>query len=164
MTEDGEHIKIPKYILWCHDLKSQDWSINGYKQLCSINNISEFWRLFNNFKKIGWKHFHFYFMKSGVKPRWEDNKEGGELSFCETLDSALYTWEKLGVYLIAEKLYTEPEKIKGLSINIKKDHALIKIWISEKNSEALVKHLKTISAFENKNTHFVTNETKLSMY
>lgn len=122
--EYGEHIKLNNYTLWCHDLISKDWSINGYKKLCEINNVSSFWRLFNNFKKIGWKRYHFYFMKSEILPLWEDPANiGGGIFIIKDCD--LNLWEQLGLYLVAEEL---GNNINGISINLKEDRLLIKIW------------------------------------
>ena len=120
--EYGENIKLLNNILWCHDLVSRDWTIKGYKKLCEINNVSSFWRLFNNFKKIGWKRYHFYFMREGSLPLWEENINGGIFIIC---DVDLQLWEETGLYYVSGVL---GENINGISINLKDDKLLIKIW------------------------------------
>jgi hypothetical protein len=62
------------YTLWCHEIYEKDWSINGYRNLCTINNVSRFWRLFNNFHKLGMKFNQYFFMKNDITPIWEDIK------------------------------------------------------------------------------------------
>lgn len=120
--EYGEHIKLQTNILWCHDLVSRDWTINGYKKLCAIKNVSAFWRLFNNFKKIGWKRYHFYFMREGSLPLWEENINGGIFIIC---GADLELWEEVGLYYVSGAL---GECINGISINLKGEELFVKIW------------------------------------
>ena len=45
--------------LWYHHQKD-NWSLDGYRKLYTIKNISDFWNLYNNWDKIGGirnKHF-----------------------------------------------------------------------------------------------------------
>ena len=65
--------------LWYHNSKD-DWTINGYKKVYNIKTISDYWKLYNNWDKLGGvNNKHFFLMKNTVTPIWEDptNKSGG---------------------------------------------------------------------------------------
>lgn len=132
----GSNINLNnKYVLWAHNINDDNWEISSYKKLCTISTISEFWRLFNNFKKIGWKYMHFYLMKSGVVPIWEhpENKNGGICSFRVEMDKALEVWEDVGVRMMCNMIISDHTDINGISISLKHNWGLIKIW--NKNNE-----------------------------
>ena len=50
---------VNKWNLWYHSEKD-NWSISGYKKIYTIENVNEFWQLYNNWNKLGgltYKHF-----------------------------------------------------------------------------------------------------------
>jgi hypothetical protein len=147
--EYGEHIKLKKNVLWCHDLVSNNWTINGYKKLCSIENVSSFWRLFNNFKKIGWKRYHFYFMLENTLPLWEENLNGGIFI---VRNASLELWEEVGLYYVSENL---GPNINGISINLKGEELLVKIWCTNTTPEINPEFLEKIKG---KQTFFSLNK------
>ena len=56
----GKHIKLlDVYTLWTHDIYDKDWTIKGYKKRCTLETVSDFWKLFNNFNKLGMKYNHY---------------------------------------------------------------------------------------------------------
>lgn len=140
-TNDGSDIKLPyTYILWSHAINDNNWTLSSYKKLCTIRSVSDFWRLFNNFKKIGWKYMHFFFMKSGIEPMWEhpSNRTGGICSFRIPLDdNALAIWENLNVQWVCQQLSTMEDDINGISINPKNNWALIKIWNADSSNNLM---------------------------
>ena len=41
-------------------IRKDNWSISGYKKIYTIENVNEFWQLYNNWNKLGgltYKHF-----------------------------------------------------------------------------------------------------------
>lgn len=138
-THDGSNIILnDEYVLWCHDLANPDWSLKSYKKLCTIRTVSDFWRLFNNFKKIGWKYMHFYLMKQNITPMWEDinNRNGGICSFKMDIDNTIDIWETLNVHMICGVLTSHKDDINGLSISPKNQSwAIVKIWNKNNNSD-----------------------------
>lgn len=140
--DDGSEIMLnDEYTLWGHLLDDRNWSISGYKKMCVIKTVSDFWRLYNNFKKIGWKFMHFYLMKSGVEPTWEHplNRGGGICSFKVQTDKALEVWEELSVQMMCGQLSSNSDDINGLSISPKnQEWALIKIWNRDSKNDLMV--------------------------
>ena len=118
--------------LWYHHQKD-NWSLDGYRKLYTIKNISDFWNLYNNWDKIGGiRNKHFFLMKNNIKPLWEDpqNIKGGCWSY--KLNDFLIPeiWEFLSIYLVAEKLSKNSDNICGISVcNKKNNNSVIKIWI-----------------------------------
>ncbi len=126
-----------EYILWVHATNDNDWSINGYKRLYTIKNVSDFWKLFNNIHKLNFKNNNFFFMKPNVEPIWEDesNRHGGICSLRIELDFALKVYELLCIFLACEKLVVDISDINGISITPKNGWAIIKIWNKDKNKK-----------------------------
>lgn len=128
---NGSDIKLyDRYVLWCHDVHSKDWSISGYKKMCMIDNVSDFWRLMNNFDKLNYKGNNFFFMKEDTQPIWEheNNRHGGVCSFKVSIDETLRIWKELAVYLVCNALTNNFDDINGISFSPKNNWAIIKIW------------------------------------
>ena len=66
-----------KWTLWFHNQYDNNWTLDSYKKIYSVNNISSFWQLFNNYNDIS--NGMYFFMKNKIKPTYEDkhNKNGG---------------------------------------------------------------------------------------
>ncbi len=128
---------LHNYVLWVHSINDNDWSINGYKRLYIIKNVSDFWKLFNNIHKLNFRNNNFYFMKPNVQPIWEDesNRHGGICSLRIELDHALKVYELLCIFLACEKLVGDISDINGISITPKNNWAIIKIWNKDKNKK-----------------------------
>ena len=133
VTGDGSDIKLKyKYTLWANNPSTTDWKAKDIK-VVTISTVSEFWRLFNNFNKMGAKYERYYLMKDGVEPRFEDkeNRNGGVLSIKiddEKLGLKLY--EYMCVSTMVNKLLKDDvdDVITGICINPRKDSLFIKIW------------------------------------
>jgi len=137
-NENGSNLTLPtNYVLWCHDIYNKDWSLTGYTKLCRISNISEFWKLFNNLDKIGYKMNNFFFMKDGTDPTWEhvNNRNGGICSFRTDIDSSLKMYEDLCTRMVYGNLTVDMNDINGISFSPKNNWAIIKIWNKNKNND-----------------------------
>lgn len=135
---DGSDIKLHcKFTLWCHDIHNKNWNINGYKNICTFNDISSFWRIFNNFNKYGIKFNHFFVMREGVQPIWEHpiNRNGGVCSFKIELNSYEHIWEDLNMRMMCGILTDNSKDINGISISPKNNWAIIKIWNKDSNND-----------------------------
>lgn len=134
----GNNLQLPyKLVVWCHDIHSKDWSINGYAKLCTINTVSEFWRLFNNLDKLGYKMNNFFMMKDGTDPTWEhiNNRDGGVCSFRTDIDHALQIYEDMCTRMICGQLTDNMDDINGISLSPKNNWAILKIWNKDKNND-----------------------------
>lgn len=152
------------FILWCHDIASTDWSLQGYQKLCKITNVSEFWRLFNNFSKLGYKFNSFFFMREGIDPTWEHemNRNGGTCSLRTDIGESLMIFEELCSYMVCNSLTDCPSDITGISFSPKNNWAIIKIWNSNKlndlsvtlNTELLGKYKDLSIKYKENNPEF----------
>ena len=125
--------------LWYHHEKD-NWTIAGYKMIYTVGTIADFWKLYNNWNKIGGlNNKHFFIIKDNITPIWEDpsNLHGGCWSFKIFSYQSPELWEDLSVYLVGGELSSDSDDIVGLSICLKKNnYSVIKIWNkdSKKNS------------------------------
>jgi translation initiation factor 4E len=129
------------WILWYHYDKD-NWKLSGYKHIYKIDNIINFWKLYNNFNVIGGiSNKHFFLMRENITPLWEDNENinGGCWSFKVCENQADELWEDLSVYLLINKLCpTISDEIVGLSICLKKNNnVVIKIWNTNSKNNSL---------------------------
>lgn len=135
-----------KWQIWYHSLRDV-WTIEGYKKIYSIDNIKDYWKLYNNWDKLGGiNNKHFFIMRNGVTPIWEDenNKNGGCWSFKVNDSQAQELWDDLSKYLVIESLSSIKDDLVGLSACLKKNNfSVIKIWNRDSN---------------NNNVQFICNE------
>jgi hypothetical protein len=159
MTSNSEQITEntkfnDTWVLWYHH-SPNNWKLDGYKEIYSINTIQEYWNVFNNLNIIGGiTSLHFFLMRKGVTPLWEDpkNKSGGCWSIKVTKDMAPNIWELLSILLITESVLSDPKSyinVNGLSICIKNNSsAIIKIWISNNSFNSINNlHKKIVDKF-----------------
>ena len=125
-----------KWNFWYHHEKD-NWKLSGYKKFYEIVTIKDFWKIYNNFDKLGGiTSKHFFLMRENITPIWEDeqNINGGCWSFKIHEDNAKDLWEYLSLHLLCGSLCNISEEILGLSICLKKNNnTVIKIW--NKNSK-----------------------------
>ncbi|QKF94031.1 translation initiation factor eIF-4E [Fadolivirus algeromassiliense] len=136
--DTGTDLLLPyKFVVWCHDVHSKDWSINGYVKLCTLSNASEFWRVFNNLDKLGFKVNNFFIMKEGTDPIWEheNNRNGGVCSFRTDIEHALQIYEDMCIRMMCGYLTDQMDDINGISLSPKNNWAIIKIWNKNKNND-----------------------------
>ena len=55
------------WVLWFHDPKDQDWSIDSYKKLWTINTIEDFWILHKVLDERKIQEGMFFLMKNDIK-------------------------------------------------------------------------------------------------
>lgn len=132
IRNNGYDIKFNNnYILWCHNIYNKNWNHNSYKKLYQFNNVSGFWKLFNNFSKLGMIINHYYIMKDNSMPYWEHhtNRNGCVCSFKLDFQDSLKLWEELTISMLTNDL-VDDKYINGLSFSPKNEWAIIKIWIN----------------------------------
>lgn len=118
-----------KYILWFHNLDTNDWSFKSYQKIYEIKNICDFWSIYNNHYCL---HNGMYFlMKNDIKPLYEseDNKNGGCWSI-KLNNNVFKIWLNLCLDFVGSIL-DENNIINGLSISFKHRFYIIKIWIND---------------------------------
>jgi hypothetical protein len=146
------------WCIWYHHTLN-DWSINGYNKIYTINTIRDFWDFYNNINNINELYnLHLYFMRENITPIWEDhnNKNGGAWSILTTIDNAFDIWEKLSVELISDNFFDN--SINGISINQKNNIFIIKIWNNDKN----LKNSTNLPSFVNNYGNIIYRQHKCS--
>lgn len=119
-----------KWVLWCH-VNKNDWTLKSYAEKYTIQNIEEFWALFNNLDKLNLGSNYYFLMREGITPIWEDpqNKTGGSWSFKISPTKVCDLFTDLAVYTCGETLLKKEMSCNGISICCKKkDNYVVKIW------------------------------------
>lgn len=151
------------YTLWCHDTYNKDWSLQSYKKMYTINTVSDFWKVYNNLNKMGYKSNNFFLMKHNIDPIWEhpNNRNGGLCSFKVETEHALSVFENLSMRMLCGMLTdnhpNELEDINGVSFSSKNSWTIIKIWNSDKKYD-ISKMLKKEITNTYKNTSIIYKE------
>lgn len=134
---DSEKRLNNNWVLWYHDVESDDWSLAGYQKLITISTIGEFWRLYNSLPTL--VHGMWFFMREGITPRWEDeiNQEGGAYKFRIKNEQADNNWLTLSMFLVTENMCKNPsdaELISGISISPKRrGFVTLSVWNLDKD-------------------------------
>tara|TARA_Y100000389_G_scaffold199449_1_gene237857 strand:+ start:481 stop:951 length:471 start_codon:yes stop_codon:yes gene_type:complete len=121
-----------EWIIYFHDFMDTNWNRESYEKLVSIDNVVDFWTIFNIIKdklSVGM----FFFMKQDIFPKWDDN-ENTKMSYVSIKilkTNASVFMEKILIHLMTDTLYMKnPQMINGLSISPKKNFCICKIWIN----------------------------------
>lgn len=133
--------------VWYHSEKN-NWKINGFKNIYKIETIADYWKLYNNWNKLGGINSqHFFIMKENIKPIWEDsnNIKGGCFSFKINTYQTKELWNDLSLFLITNQISNLEDDILGLSICQKKNnYSVIKIWNKNSKNNSLTNINKDI--------------------
>ena len=139
-----------KWTLWVHSTRDRNWNIDSYQDIYEFETVDDVLKIAINFKHLGIKHQHFFIMRSGIKPIWEDinNREGCTCSFRTEIEYVghndsipmIELWEYLMYSILGETLLDDNSIINGLSLTPKNNWAIIKIW--NKNNNDLTEILK----------------------
>jgi len=129
------------WVLWFHDPKDQDWSIDSYKKLWTINTIEDLWILHKVLDERKIQEGMFFLMKNDIKPLWEneDNVNGGCWSYKISKRDIYNSWIELAMALTNEKILKNEinSNINGISISPKKSFCILKIWNKDSNDSSL---------------------------
>jgi len=138
LTKENQNF-TSKWNIWFHS-KKDVWTIDGYEKLYEISNIEDYWKLYNNWNKLGGlSSKHYFIMKENVTPIWEDevNRNGGCWSFKISEYQSKELWNDLSNYLVTDNLISTNEAV-GLSICLKKNnYSVIKIWNTNSKNNSL---------------------------
>lgn len=152
--EPKKMILKTRWNLWTHSTRDRNWNIDSYQNIYEFETIDDVLKITLNFDKFGIKHQHFFIMRSGIKPIWEDvnNREGSTCSFRTEIEYVghnesipmIELWEYLIFCTLGETLLDDNSIINGISLTPKNNWAIIKIWSKNKNdlTETLKNKLK----------------------
>lgn len=122
------------WTLWFHSVSDNNWDIDSYNKLFTINNLCDYEILKDCIKKIHLQNCMLFLMKDNILPIWEDpeNINGSSLSFKILGKDVVKSWTDIILYTITEDInLNENHNINGLSISPKKEFNIIKIWTKD---------------------------------
>jgi len=176
--EMGDNLYLnSKWTIWIHDFITDDWSVESYKNIYTIDSIGSFWRFFNNFYSLDRTKNKFYIMRNQIKPVWEanDNINGGifsiKLNNClsrrNNIDLSIKFMISITMLIVNETFIRDYNRINGIEYAIKSGSVLIKIWY-KKYDESFLQNIpinliqKITSHLKNeqniKNEHFINKK------
>ena len=136
VTPYGDHRMKQDWVLWTHDISSEDWSIRSYKRLLNICTVEDYWIMFNNIKSLIDDEM-FFFMKEGYVPIWEDKKNinGGGWTFMYNKGHQIIKyWREITILAFCSLLSTERDNIVGISSSPKFRNVVLRIWTKNPNT------------------------------
>lgn len=137
ISDGEEHVLNTPWEIWYHHTLN-DWSISGYRKIFTISTIKDYWDIHNKIDYIGGiTNLNFFMMRKNITPIWEDpkNRHGGCWSVLIPLNKTYEVWELLTSYMIGETITTEPEIVTGISINVKNNVSVIKLWNNDRTKK-----------------------------
>ena len=139
IINDGRYILLPSlWSLWEHRSDSKNWKIDSYKKIIELNNVSQFWKMLNNFYRLDHKVFDFFLMKENIQPIWEHpkNRDGSICSIRTDISNGIDALNLISLHMITNKLYTEGvDDINGISCSVRNNWMVIKIWCGFKEDK-----------------------------
>ena len=159
--ENKDNYLNDTWVLWFHDMKNPDWTLNGYQQLFTFNTVEDFWRLYNNVTDL--TNGMYYLMRKDIPPIWDDPKNinGGAWTFKVDKRDLNKVWEDLSCYCVGETICEHPETIVGVSISPKIRNATVRVWTT--NTDQSVNHFKNLTKdTQTSNTIINFNEARFT--
>lgn len=129
------------WVLWFHNPEDNDWSLESYVKVATINSFEIFWQLYNNLNKGNIENGMFFLMREGINPLWEDSKNvnGGCWSFKIFKKNIYDSWIDVSINLVNETLTKEldnSDTITGISLSPKKAFCIVKVWNNDKTKNS----------------------------
>jgi hypothetical protein len=133
---------------WFHDPLDNNWKLDSYKKIHSINTIQSFWNLYNFLDNKMIENSMLFLMRQNIEPLWEhkDNINGGCWSLKIQKGDIYNLWNSISISLLSENISNDENiNINGISISPKKNFCIIKFWTNKitNNTKTLkpIKHL-----------------------
>jgi len=109
------------------------------------HTVGDVLRIVNNFSRLDYRNYHYFVMRNGIDPTWEDsaNRYGGVCSFKTEINpvtqpkelSLIPVWNYFLQMITGETLFENMADINGLSISPKNNWAIVKIWNRDKSND-----------------------------
>ena len=148
MTEskyETAHKLNNKWCLWFHDPLDNNWKIESYKGIHTIDTIESYWNLYSFLNNKIIENSMLFLMRENIDPLWEhkENINGGCWSLKIPKGNMFDIWNNISIALLCESISNEDTiNINGISISPKKNFCIIKIWTNKNINN--IKNLNTI--------------------
>lgn len=131
--DQKKHNLLYSWTLWYHSPESNNWDVDSYQKIFTINSIEDFWACYESIKESYLSVGMFFLMRDNILPTWEDphNINGGCWSFKVSRKDTYMSWLELSISLLGNCLckdQTNTKLLTGISISPKKGFCIIKIW------------------------------------
>jgi hypothetical protein len=134
---------------WFHDPLDNNWKLDSYKKIHSINTIQSFWNLYNFLDNKMIENSMLFLMRQNIEPLWEhkDNIGGGCWSLKIQKGDIYNLWNSISISLLSENISNDENiNINGISISPKKNFCIIKFWTNKiTNNIKTLKPIKHLS-------------------
>lgn len=125
-----------EYILWVNKIpQNQKWDQLEFHSISYINTKDDFASIFHTIPNWNCENNMFYLMKTSSYPSWEheSNANGGTISIRIEQERMHELFQILSVLLYAHCLTPNDHHVNGISLQIKSNWGLIKIWTNYYN-------------------------------
>lgn len=145
----GDDLKLnSSWNVWIHDNDNDDWSLDSYTSIYTIDSIGSMWRFLSVFDNLDKNVRQYYIMRNGITPIWEDNnnKHG---AICSIMidnvsksnriaqskgDLGVDAFSSICILVMNESFVRRNQDINGLCYSIKSRSVLIKLWVKDYES------------------------------
>ena len=122
------------WMLWFHLPQDSDWSINSYQLLWEFKTMKDTIAITETLPPGLVLNGMLFIMRSGTLPMWEhaNNRKGGCFSYRVSHKYAYEAWKKMTYMLVGNTISPcaeTVENINGITISLKKNFCIIKIWM-----------------------------------
>jgi hypothetical protein len=139
LCAEASHLQLQfVWILWSHELKNKKWTIDSYNKVWELKTVFDVVQFLNAFPKLDMKNYHYFLMRDGISPTWEDprNRDGGVCSFKTEITPitqkkdymAVNVWNYLVLRLTGGTCHDDIDELNGISVSPKNNWAIIKLW------------------------------------
>ena len=130
---------------WFHDPLDNNWKLESYKDIYTIDTIERYWKLYSFLNNKIIENSMLFLMRDTIDPLWEDteNINGGCWSLKIPKGNIFDIWNNISIALLSESISNKDTiNINGISISPKKNFCIIKIWTNKNINN--IKNLNTI--------------------
>ena len=143
------HTLNEKWNVWFHDPLDNNWKLEIYKKIYSIDTIEKFWGLYSFLDNKIVENSMLFVMRENIDPLWEhsENIKGGCWSLKIPKGNIKELKKKVSIALLGENISNNDDiNINGISISPKKNFCIIKLWTNKNvNDIKTLKPIKDIS-------------------
>ena len=152
-TRIEEHNELSdKWTLWAHLPHDTDWSIISYKKIHTVSSVEETIAIIETLPAILVQNCMLFWMRDGIKPTWEDekNRNGGCFSYKVINKTVTDSWRELTYSILGNTISKQAsfvDKVTGFTISPKKNFCIIKIWMADcanQNPAIIISEIKGI--------------------
>ena len=146
-----KYILNTPWMMWIHDNKSSDWTIDSYIPGPKITTVEQMHRVLFDFESLDKQRYQYFIMRNEITPIWEDinNRDGVITSIRITTDEdissfnySVIAFKIICMLVLNESFVVNNLDINGLSFSIKSNTPLIKLWVKDnKNNYSFEKKL-----------------------